>query len=544
MRKTFLIVVLAIAPAIVVACNAEQSSYTRYAQPDYADAATTGGLLIGCDTYDPAKVYAFGILTPSRGGENTATADLETGNWCGIVNDSLESGGGPAKHARPALRPDGRLLYARRGQDHHVYVFARDANLLYGGSLYGWSFKDGEAAVDNDAPVATACAGVISGVLIWPDSGEAAVRCNGELIAKDGRRIAPNGLVHSLGFTSHALATVLIDASAPSRLAIFDGTGTPTPFPTAPNVGRVFGVRARADGFLVAVAHPATGAAELWQYGFDGMASRIGVYAAIPWAQRIDSSSELPDALSRDSAIDAAGTLYQIAGAASTRDGSDRAYVVQRAGRARRIGRARRRPNARFATIVEEPSIIDGHADYFGRLEVASEERLLHERAAAHTDDREDDPLAQAVVGDRPEDPAERLLARGHDGAEDQHGAQREAGETARNVSRHRVEPPAERSERRLPEAEETEVEDEAYIEGAEETGDERERLPAGAEDIVAQQGAAHDAHTNQEQEDRTEEDEAESVNDPSRATQSPPRRHFGRQHWRHALHDAGRTLL
>ena len=112
------------------------------------------------------------------------------------------------------------------------------------------------------------------------------------------------------------------------------------------------------------------------------------------------------------------------------------------------------------------------------RLEVSAEERLLDHRGTEDADGGEDDSLSDRVVGQQAQKASEVEVARAHEGKGEQAAAHREAKEAEREVATDVVERPAELAERGLPESEETEVQDDAEVEAAQEDGDERDGLP------------------------------------------------------------------
>jgi hypothetical protein len=306
--------------------------------PDAAtlDPASIKGQLVGCDTYDPARVYALTTLRPSKW-VATVSVDLETGAWCGVVRDQISV-------TAAALRPDGKLV---SGERYVLNVFTRDPSLHFE-ERYGWALAGPGVGLDNDPQIATRCDDSFFDLFVWPETGEAAVGClsgfgANPVITSGGRVVSPpNAIVHSVGYAGHALASVPIDPLRSERpLAIIDAMGNVTYLPQDLLLGRqeVLGARARPDGFLAALRVQPASDVELWKFAFDGTSIRVGVYADLPLQipppagvpnARIMASYELGDRRRVQSALDADGVLYQFAGDNTYAPYSTKAYVVKR----------------------------------------------------------------------------------------------------------------------------------------------------------------------------------------------------------------------
>ncbi len=336
MQRKLLAAWAALFPGIILACGAVDSfptgppqNWNREAGPG-RDAAASGGLLVGCDLFDPAKVYALGGLTPGNR-PYTASVDPLSGAWCGVVIDFAFD---PSLRGA-TLRSDGRMILATT---RTLRIFSRDANLFfdderqsYVDAAVGWSFEDGGSAALNDIPLATGCEDEgISDVFAWPDTGESAAQCNGSFVTPNGGKTpVPAGRVRALGFSRRVLVTALPEGGSSPVLTMFDRTGKATAFPSV-RFRRLFTVRAAPDGFLVA-SEAFTGELELWDLSVDGSASRRGAYGSFPEEPAELQADYFVESASTDpthrSAMTPDGTLYQIA---STSNAKQKFYVLKR----------------------------------------------------------------------------------------------------------------------------------------------------------------------------------------------------------------------
>ena len=244
---------------------------------------------IGCDQLDPTRVYLHGTLRSATVGYEV-TYDLTSKAWCGLIGQDVKP------PSRPTIRKDGKLLYVEDGK---VYAMTRDINLVYDDAYKHWTYDStGIRARANDTELPTTCAALqLTSVFAWPDVNDFAVKCGTNVMTPMGAVLAATGAVHALGYTGHILAE---DPTGLRELRVFDNVGGSLKVTAIGNTIGVHAVRAKADGFLVALTTGIGTPLDLWDVKFNASATKVGTYAAVP-AGHTDTGGDV---------MDATGNLY------------------------------------------------------------------------------------------------------------------------------------------------------------------------------------------------------------------------------------------